>query len=150
MRPGVKTPVRLKTKIIAFRQGIGFLPVMKLIAPYTYVDDDGTRYYNVGQAAKIIKGVSNGTLWHWAANGVTSFGLQLHVKREPMIHPPNGRRDTQSRRESRMLIPEKDVETIKEVFTRIGRDRPGQWTQDEMDRARSVLRRIKLEGLRHR
>jgi hypothetical protein len=135
--------------VIAFRPGIGFGLGMKLIAPYTYVDDDGNRYYNVRQATKLIKGVSEGTLWLWAAKGVTSFGVELNVKREPMLHRPDGRRNVKSRREERMLIPENAVQAIQEVFQAVGKDRPGQWTHEELDRAKSVARRIKLKGLGH-
>jgi hypothetical protein len=103
--------------------------------PAPYIDDDGIRYYNLRQAARIVEGVCEKTLWNWAAQGVTSFGFELQVKRQPMIHDPKGyRHDAFTHRESRMLIPEERVITLKEILQAGGRTEPGVWTHEEMDR----------------
>jgi hypothetical protein len=118
---------------------------MKMPRPYTYVDDDGTRYYNVQQAAKVVENASNGTVWNWAARGVTSFGFKLDVRHEPLIHAPFGTRHNALRpRESRMLIPEAQVLALKEILQRAGRINPGPGLSNaERDRLEVVARYYK-------
>jgi hypothetical protein len=108
---------------------------MKMPKPYTYVDEDGTRYLNIRQAAKIVGEVSEATLYDWGRRGVTSFGFDLEVKPQPIIHAANGYRH-EARRHfgSRLLIPEAKVLALKEILQAAGKVQPGPWSPEEMDR----------------
>jgi hypothetical protein len=109
---------------------------------------DGQRFYNVWQAAQIVKGVSDATLWNWAKKGVTSFGFELDVQREPVIHEPRGyRKDAKTHRESRMLISEEKVLALKEILQDAGRIRPGPFTDCERDALRAAAYRHRTPRL---
>src|ERR1017187_3360549 len=99
--------------------------------PTPYIDEQtGQRFYNVRQAAQIVEGVTQKTLWNWAKTGVTSFGFELRVEQEPMKHVPRAfRHDAKTHRQTRMLIPEESVLALREIFRAVGRDRPNSaWT----------------------
>jgi hypothetical protein len=112
---------------------------MKTHKPYTYVDEDGTRYLNIRQAAKIVGEVSEATLYAWARHGVSSFGFNLEVKSQPMIHSANGYRH-EARRHfgSRLLIPEAKVLALKKILQTAGKNEPGPWSPEQMDRLEAV------------
>jgi hypothetical protein len=134
--------VWLCDKEIAFRLKFGLCSGMKEQKPF--IDENGTRYYNVRQAAQIVEGVSEATLWHWAAKGVTSFGFELDTERKPLRHDPRSyREDARTHRTTRMLLPENKVLALKEILHTVGRDQPGPWTPEEMDRLRTTARRYK-------
>jgi hypothetical protein len=121
--------------------------------PPPYIDEQtGERFYNVRQAAQIVEGVTQKTLWNWAKRGVTSFGFDLDVQQEPMIHEPRGyRHDAKTHRDSRMLLPEAKVLALKEILHDAGRIRPGPWTRDELAtlEAATYLHRTPLLALQH-
>lgn len=105
--------------------------------PKPYIDDDGNRYYNVRQAAQIVGGVCEKTMWNWANEGETKFGFKLQVKREPMKHHrKHARRENPPihPREYRMLILEADVLALKEILRAGGRIEPGPWSPADRDR----------------
>ena len=109
-----------------------------------YIDEQtGQRFYNVRQAAQIVEGVSEATMWHWAKKGVTSFGLELAVEREPVIHHRKGTiKPPKTHRETRMLIPEAKVLAMREILQCVGRSRPNfAWTDCERDALRAATRR---------
>lgn len=112
--------------------------------PTPYIDEQtGQRFYNVRQAAQIVEGVSAATMWLWAKKGVTSFGLELDVEQEPVIHHrPWGKTKAKQFRQSRMLIPEEKVLAMREILQSVGRDRPSlAWTDCERDALRAATRK---------
>jgi len=149
MRPGVKTPVRLETKSIAFRQGIGFGLGMTKHEPY--IDETG-RYLNIHQASQIVRGVTETTLWNWANEGQTKFGFKLRIKTVPVEHHRYYRKgEAPAKRplKERKLILEADVLALKEILEAAGRTEPGPWSPYEMAtleaRANAVARR-RIQG----
>jgi len=122
--------------------------------PKPYIDEQtGQRFYNVEQATQIVQGVSQGTMWNWAKKGVTSFGLELDVREEPLIHDPRGyRHNARTHKETRMLIPEQKVLALREILQSVGRDRPSHAVTDcERDALRVATRkhRSQLATLQH-
>jgi hypothetical protein len=121
--------------------------------PTPYIDEQtGERFYNVRQAAQIVKGVSAATVWRWADKGVTSFGFKLHVRDEPMVHHRRSTQTPRSVRQSRFLIAESDVIVMKELFEAIRKNHPGEWTEVERDNLECAFsrRRFRLSRLSHR
>ena len=102
--------------------------------PAPHIDDDGNRYYNVRQAAQIIEGVCEVTLWRWASKGVTSFGFKLDVAQVPMTHPPGHSRNAKNPRKSRMLLTESDVLDLREILREGRKTCSGPWSPAEIDR----------------
>jgi len=102
--------------------------------PTPYIDEQtGQRFYNVRQAAQIVEGVSEATLWHWAKKGVTSFGFELNVEQEPVVvHRRWGKTKAQHFRETRMLLPEATVFDLREILKEAGRTQPGPMTKGEL------------------
>jgi hypothetical protein len=85
--------------------------------PHEPIIIDDRRYYNVHQAAQIVKNVCEKTLWNWAKQGTTPFRFDLDVRQEPMAHDPRGyRHEARTHRKSRMLIPEEKVLALKEIL----------------------------------
>jgi len=121
--------------------------------PTPYIDEEGNRFYNTRQAAQIVKGVCQLTLWRWAKRGVTSFGFHLDVQQEPMIHDPRGyRHDAKTHRDFRMLIPEAKVLALKEILEAAGKKRPDQlgWSPADRDTLEAVAnRRVRPLTLKH-
>jgi hypothetical protein len=114
-----------------------------------YIDEQtGQRFYNVRQAAQIVEGVTQGTMWNWAKKGVTSFGFELRVEQEPMKHVPRAfRHDAKTHRETRMLIPEQKVLALKQILQEAGRTRPGPWTRGELATLEAVAYRHRASVL---
>jgi len=122
--------------------------------PAPYIDSEGNRFYKLSDAARIVEGVTATTLWRWASKGVTSFGFTLDIKQEPLIHDPRGispERHTQ--KETRMLIPEAQVLTLKEILHEAGLSRPVKWCQADRDAVRVAafrqLRALKVASQVH-
>jgi hypothetical protein len=119
---------------------------MKKAKPH--IDEEG-RYLNVHQAAKIVVGVSEKTLWNWANEGETKFGFKLRTKRVPVVHhryhsldeapPKNPRKD-------RLLILESDVLTLGQILNAVGSSEPGPWSPSEMANLEATA--IKLNRVR--
>gem|GEM_PF-5802280 len=111
--------------------------------PKLYIDEQtGERFYNVQQAAQIVQGVSQGTMWNWAAKGVTSFGFELDVQREPITHHRTSKKPAPlTHRESRMLISEAKVFALKEILEAAGRKHPRPWSRGELATLEAVARR---------
>ena len=116
--------------------------------PIPYVDAAGNRFYNVWQAAQLVGGVSQKTMWNWAAKGVTSFGFKLDVQEEPvLIHRICSKKnEPRTHKQWRMLIPEAEVFALREIFQEVGRDKPGPFTDCERNALRVATRR-KLQQL---
>jgi hypothetical protein len=109
---------------IDFILGISLCRGMKEQRPH--IDSDGKRYLNVRQAAQIVGGICDATMWLWAKAGVTSFGFELDVKRVPMIHHARSfRHDAKTHLETRMVISEADVLALKEIMQAAGKKEPG-------------------------
>lgn len=107
-----------------------------------YIDEQtGERFYNVRQAAHIVGAVCEATLWHWAAKGITSFGFELAVQREPMTHHRRSTQTPRSFRQYRMLIPETTVFALKEILDAAGKKEPGPWSRGELATMEAVARR---------
>jgi len=117
--------------------------------PTPYIDEQtGKRFYNVRQAAQIVEGVSEKTLWNWAKKGVTSFGFELRVEQESMKHAPRSfRHDAKTHRETRMLIPEEKVFTLREICQAAGRSRPRPWSRGELATLEAVAYRHRASRL---
>jgi hypothetical protein len=125
--------IPILTIALEIRVQMLFCLAMQKDAPY--IDDEGNRYYNVRQASRIVTEVSSHTLWNWAAIGVTSFGFELDVKRQPMIHHARVyRHEARIHRDSRMLIPEARVLILKEILRAGGKTELGQVSQAIKDR----------------
>jgi hypothetical protein len=96
----------------------------------------------VRQAAQIVEGVTQKALWRWAKKGVTTFGFELDVQREPMKHVPRAlRHNAKTHRETRMLIPENKVLALKEILRDAGITRPGPWTNADRAALETVSNR---------
>jgi hypothetical protein len=111
--------------------------------PTPYIDEQtGEHFYNPRQVALMVKGFSLWTVWNWAKDGgVTSFGFDLAVRREPILHHRSGNDPARVHRQTRMLIPEQKVLALKEILQAAGRTAPGPWTRDELATLEAIARR---------
>ncbi|MGH9444123.1 MAG: hypothetical protein ACRD3O_00010 [Terriglobia bacterium] len=122
--------------------------------PTPYIDEQtGERLYNPLQAARLIEAVTQMTVRNWAKKGVTSFGLELHVRREPMTHHRRSTQTPRSFRQTRLLLPEPEVLEIREHLQAVGRKKPepGPFTAVERDALEGAVirRRLPLAALSH-
>jgi hypothetical protein len=133
---------------IAFMIAIGFGGGMKLVAPSTYIDDDGVLYFSVNRASRMIPGLSQKTLWAWAAKGVTSFGFQLDIKQQPMVHDPRGYKQApRIRRQARMLVSEHQIAELTEILTQGRVQSSGGMLHADRDRLEVIAKSRKLKKI---
>lgn len=115
--------------------------------PTPYIDSDGNEFFNSFQAARIVEGVCDKTMWAWADARRTSFGFPLTVKNEIIRHhrtPKNTEAPPKNPRQVRMLILAADVFELRRILHEAGRSHPGPWSPSEMVRLEAAANRHRV------
>ena len=117
---------------------------MTTVAPY--IDEEGKRYLNVHQATALIGGVTERTVWAWAKAEITTFGMELHVKQQPVTKHrySKGYVPAKTQRHARMVILEADVIALRDIMQTAGREKPTLgWSTAEVDNMQTASRQIR-------
>jgi hypothetical protein len=121
---------------------------MPVSAPYK--DSEGNEYFNVRQAARIVEGVTERTMWNWADAQKTSFGFPLTVRIEPVLHhrtPKTTEAPPKHPKQQRMVILAADVYRLKDILQDAGRTKPGLWCLEVMGRLEAAANRPRSTAL---
>lgn len=107
---------------------------------------DNKKYFVLDHAVHVIGPlISSGTLHRWATLGHTPWGLDLDIKRQPVLK--HGTRNPHIHRQTRMVISEESTLMLKRLLTecRPNPHRPSKFTNDEIAILRAAERRMRLD-----